>query len=538
MNLAGPRFARSSWKVRPLRLGIEGRLVLLHLLVLSVLTLLLASIQVLSLRRTVQHDLGQRALAASRLVAQLPEVMRGAAVGRQDAKLNAFVNRLRAQVGADFIVVGNRDGVRLTHPRPDRLGLPMEGGDNDAPFAGREIVSVAQGSLGLSVRGKVPVLNAGGRIVGVVSTGYLMPRVHALAVQAVGSLVPWFVLALALGTLGAILVARTLKRAILNLEPQQIAALVRQQRAVLAALREGVLAVNADGVIVLANARASELLPRGSGRRVVDVWPELAFAASRTGMPSHNLELRLAHLPIFVNLEPLEGGGFVATLRDRAEVLALAEELTSVRGFVEVLRAQSHEYLNRLHTINGLLQLGRPDDARHLIHSEIENDATLRDLMHDLRTPRLVALLMGKRERAHELGVVFRVEAGSNLSARWNGVIDVLVTTIGNLTENAFEALRGRAGTVTVSIGEDPDGVQIEVVDDGPGVAPDVRARLFEHGASSKGEGRGYGLALVRTRVEALGGSIRHFRRESFTVFQVNLPLTAAGQTSVEGESA
>ncbi|WP_245588522.1 sensor histidine kinase, partial [Deinococcus pimensis] len=191
-----------------------------------------------------------------------------------------------------------------------------------------------------------------------------------------------------------------------------------------------------------------------------------------------------------MNVEPLQGGGYVASVRDRAEVLALAEELTQVRGFVAVLRAQSHEYLNRLHTISGLIQLGRAEDALRVVHAEVEADATLRALMRDLHAPRLVALLMGKRERAGELGVAFHVEAGSNLSPAWDRAADVLVTVVGNLTENAFEALGGRGGNVRVSIGEDPDGLQVEVLDDGPGVPPEWRDRVFEPGVTTRGEGR------------------------------------------------
>jgi len=526
------------------RLGIGGLLIALHMLVLCVMTLLFAAIQVTALQREVRTSLGERALGTSRLVARYPAVVTAASERRSTPELNRFVNELRAQVGADFIVVGDVRGIRLAHPRADRLGQPMQGGDNAAPLAGREIVSVALGSLGTSVRGKVPVRDATGRVVGVVSTGYLMPRVRALALQALGALVPWFLLALALGTVGAVIVARRVKRAILNLEPEQISALVRQQRGVLAAMREGVVAVSPSGMVVLTNDRAARALnvtPRDLPYPLASAWPQLDAAVPDRAGAAHNVEVRLGNASVLVNTEPLGDGGFVATFRDRGEVLALAEELTQVRGFVDVLRAQTHEYLNRLHVISGLLQLGKPDEALRVLRAEIEADANLRALLRDIHAPRLVALLVGKRERAQELGVNFVVEPGSNLSARWNRVTDALVTAVGNLTENAFEALRGRPGRVVVSIGEDPEGVQVEVLDDGPGVPPELTHRLFRQGATSKGEGRGYGLSHVRARVEALGGSVRCFRRGDMTVFQVNLPATAApthGAEEFSGEES
>jgi len=508
--------------------------VALHLLVLGSVTLLLGSIEVAFLQRSVRSDLGVRALGISRLVASVPQVVEAARLGRQDPALNAYVGQLRAKVGADYIVVGDRRGIRLAHPRADRLGRPMEGGDNALPLAGKEIVNVATGSLGPAVRGKVPIRAGNGQVVGVVSTGYLMPRIDSLARQVARAILPWFLLTLALGTLGALLTARLLKRQILNLEPEQIAHLVHQHRGVLAALREGVIAVDARGEVTLTNAQATELLrlnpPTGRAQALplAALWPELN-AVPRVG-PLRNLGLQLHGSPVIVNLEPLPEGGFVASFRDRAEVMRLAEELTQVRGFVDVLRAQTHEHLNRMHTISGLLQLGRPDEAIKVVREEVRRDADFRELLRGIQVPRLAALLTGKRDRATELGLSFQVEAGSELSARWETAGEALITAAGNLIENAFEALRerGAGGLVTLSVGEDPEGLQLEVTDNGPGVPDDLRPTLFLQGSSTRGQGRGYGLSNVTTRVAALGGTLRYLRRGEHTVFQLSLPRSAA----------
>ncbi|MFC4425918.1 ATP-binding protein [Deinococcus navajonensis] len=519
--------------------GLQGRLVRWHLLVLCTMTALLVVVQTWQFYREARGRIGERAITISRLVAQLPVVYQGAQAGRQNPALNAQVNALRDKAEADFIVVGNVQGIRLAHPVPSSLGQPMVGGDNAAPLAGREIISVARGSLGLSVRGKVPVWaggRAGTRVVGVVSTGYLMPQAWHLVAQALVSLLPWFLLALGLGTAGAVWAARRLRAEILNLEPEEIAALAQQQRAVLAALREGVIAVNGAGQVTLASERATELLgPLRAPAPLATVWPELA-AVTAGGLPARqqNLELTLHGQPVLVNLEPLESrggagpdglhGGFVSGFRDRAEALALADELTHARGFVDVLRAQTHEYQNRLHVLSGLLQLGRSEEALRVLNAEIHADTQFRQLLRDVQVPRLVALLAGKRERAQELGIDFQVAEGSCLSALWERHADTLVTAVGNLTENAFEALAGQPGEVTVLIGEDPEGMQVEVEDSGPGVPPELSQTLFAQGVSSKGEGRGYGLAGVCARVQALGGQLRHTRRPGRTVFQLSLP--------------
>ncbi|ACO46495.1 sensor histidine kinase [Deinococcus deserti] len=523
-------------------LGLQGRMVRWHLLVLCAMTTLLVGVQTWQFYREARERIGERAVIISRLVAQLPLVYQGAERGEPNPALNTQVNALRDEAKADFIVVGNAQGIRLAHPVPESLGRPMMGGDNDAPLAGREIVSVARGSLGLSVRGKVPIWaggRAGTRVVGVVSTGYLMPRAWNLVAQALISLLPWFLLAMALGTAGAVWAARRLRAEILNLEPEQIAALAQQQRAVLAALREGVIAVDGTGQVTLASQRAIELLgPVCTPAPLSELWPELAaLTAGGLSTRQQNLELTLRGQPVLVNLEPLNGqngapdamgGGFVSGFRDRAEALALADELTHARGFVDVLRAQTHEYQNRLHVLSGLLQLGRSEEALRVLNAEIQADAQFRQLLRDVQVPRLVALLAGKRERAQELGIDFHVAEGSCLSPLWERHADTLVTAVGNLTENAFEALAGQPGEVTVLIGEDPEGMQVEVEDSGPGVPAALAETLFTQGVSSKGEGRGYGLAGVCARIQALGGALRHSRRGGRTVFQVSLPAPGA----------
>lgn len=513
---------------RPER-GLQGRLVRLHLLVLCAMTLLLVLVQTGQGYREARQRLGERALTTSRIVAQLPVVYSGAARGGANPDLNTQVNSLLDESGADFIVVGDQHGLRLAHPIPERLGKPMEGGDNALPLSGREVVSVARGSLGVSVRGKVPIWQggvAGSRVVGVVSTGYLMPQAWHLVADSLLRLMPWFLLALALGWLGAVWTARRLRAEILNLEPEEIAALAQQQQAVLAALREGVIAVNAAGNVTLVSDRAAEQLGDSPLPAPLQrAWPELAQSV-HVPQPSRqqNLELTLGGQAVLVNVEPLAGGGFVAGFRDREEALALADELTHARGFVDVLRAQTHEYQNRLHVLSGLLQLGRSEEALQVLNAEILSDAQFRQLLRDVQVPKLVALLLGKRERATELGIDFQVLEGSHLSPMWERHADTLVSAVGNLTQNAFEALAGQRGQVTVSIGEDPEGMQVEVCDSGSGVDEALLQTLFTRGASSKGEGRGYGLVGVYERVLGLGGDLRYTRRGHQTVFLVSLP--------------
>ncbi len=514
------------------RLGIQTRLFLWQVSLFSSLMLILVGIQVYTLYQSVRKEYGQRALLISRTVAQIPSLIEAFDHPDPSRVINPLANRIRAQVGADYIVVGDHRGIRLAHPLPDRLGKPMVGGDNHEPLAGREIISLATGSMGTAIRGKVPIFDAAGRVRGVVSTGYLLPTLQSLARRVILGLLPWYGLGLGFALLSSIWLSRRIKREMLNLEPEQIAALVLQHQSVLEALQEGVLVVNAKGQVELANPRALQMLglpPETQGRYALqEAWPELYHSGLLKDSPVANAPLRLGSLPVLVGVIRMSNGQWVVTFRDRAEIMQMAEELTQTKRYADLLRAQNHEFMNRLHTIAGLIQLEQSGEALALIRGEVAQTRVVRSLISSIEVPRLAALLIGKYERAKELGIRFELETGSSLQAGWERVSESLELIVGNLVENAFEAVQalpvGTSRQVSVMIGEDPEGLKLEVRDNGPGVPETLGSRVFERGVSSKGRGRGLGLYLVKQQAEGLGGQVRYFRRGGLTVFQVSLP--------------
>jgi two-component system CitB family sensor kinase len=506
-------------------LGIQARFFLLQALVFSLLTLILAGIQVVVTRQNVQGQIGERALAISRSVALLPTIIEAMDDPQPARVINPLANRIRERVGADYIVVGDTRGIRLSHPITQRIGQPMQGGDNDEPLAGKEIISVATGSLGTAIRGKVPIWKDG-RVIGVVSTGYLLPTVQSIARGVVGALLPWFGLALLLALVSSIVISRRIKREMLDLEPDQISSLVLQHRAVLSALQEGVLVVS-GGEVQIVNPKAAQMLGiQNLPVSLRQVWPELAGSGLLHHPGSENEALRLGQTPVLVTVLEADAQQ-VVTFRDQAELMGVAEELTHTRKYTELLRAQTHEFKNRLHTISGLIQLGQPEEALKVIGRESEQIDLLKGFIAQIEVPALAALVVGKVQRARELGIELVLEPTSALSSAWTPIAEALVLLCGNLLENAYEAVLTNSNPtrrVWLSIGEDPEGLQIEVKDNGPGVAPELARRIYERGFSTRGEGRGLGLSLVRQQLEALGGSIVHIKRGGLTVFQGSIP--------------
>jgi two-component system nitrogen regulation sensor histidine kinase GlnL len=117
---------------------------------------------------------------------------------------------------------------------------------------------------------------------------------------------------------------------------------------------------------------------------------------------------------------------------------------------------------------------------------------------------------------------------------------DMLLQVLQNLLKNAAEAAGPEGGTITLrsyfeqgarlrgdsGTGE-PLPLQIEVIDDGSGVSPDLAASLFEPFVSGRENGTGLGLALAARIVAAHGGWISATSQPGRTVFRLSLPLAA-----------
>jgi two-component system, CitB family, sensor kinase len=508
--------------------GIQQRFFLLQAGLFAVLTTILAGVQISSLRSALERDYGTRALNVSRSVALIPSVIEAMDDPRPQDTINPLVNTIRQKVAADFIVVGNLLEVRYSHPIPERIGQKMVGGDNQEPLAGREVVSTATGSLGASIRGKVPIFK-NGAVIGIVSTGFLLPTVQSTFLSVLQSILPWYGVALLVALVSSSLIARRLKREMLDLEPEQIAALVRQHQATLGAMQEGVLVLDPDLRIQVQNARAAQMLGTKLGEGVLEVWHELPPLEVGQNQPR-----RFGQQHLMLSMLEMGEGWRVLTVRDRAEVLEIAEQLTQTKEYAALLRAQTHEFQNRLHTISGLIQLGDSDAALAVIRQSSERRHALHEILVQLEIPQVAALLIGKFERASELGVQLVLDSGSSLPKDWGRLgADTLCLILGNLLENAFEAAQGTAEKrVELMLGADPDGLQIEVRDAGAGVPATLEPQMFERSVSTKGAERGYGLYLLRQQVMALGGTVRYFRFAEQTVFQVSF-----GTEALEGRA-
>jgi two-component system, CitB family, sensor kinase len=510
-------------------------------LILALTLLVGCALALRASQQRLDHDSEHRALAVAEAVAAEPEVARAVASGDRRGVVQARAEAARRATGTAFVVVTDRRGIRYSHPDATQIGKRVST-DPGPALRGRTVLAVQTGTLGRSARAKIPLRTADGRIVGEVSVGILESAIREQLESAVPLIALYGAIALAAGLLASVVLAARLKRQTFGLELDEIADLLQEREATLRGIREGMVVVDPRGRMRVVNDEGCRLLdlPRDAiGRPVDEIVDDARLADVLTGRLEGRdlLVLRgdrvLVANHVAVHHEGREVGG-VTTLRDRTELEGLVRELDSVRDLTEAMRAQSHEFSNRLHTLSGLLQLGHDEEALSFIKEISHADATLRVAITDrIRDPLVGALLLAKSAVAAERGVELRLAEDALLDAPLRDP-RALLTVLGNLIDNALDAARtsGREPAVAeVGLRLVGDGeVLISVADSGAGVAPGEREQIFEPGYSTKpasGVGsRGVGLALVRELAERRGGSVTvRDSPHGGALFEVRLPI-------------
>ena len=502
---------------------LHGRMLLLMFLLLGALvsiTWLMVSMLVSSI---LEEYIGRNALNVSKTVS-LTTVVHEGLKNKNSTQIQLYAESVRKATGARFVVVGDHEGRRYSHPVPERIGKLMVGGDNPRALErGEAYVSKAVGTLGPSMRGKVPIFANSGKVIGVVSVGYLQETVESVTEGYLQRVLLWVFGLFLFGGIGTWLIARNVKQSIFGLEPVEIARLFRERNAILDSIREGVVAINDKGQVTMLDHEAAKILKippeSGIGTSIESILPQTRMLeVLKSGEEQFDQEMIIGDIEVIVNRVPIwqndRVAGVVSSFRRKDEIDRMAQELTQIQEYSEVLRTQTHEYSNKLHTLAGLIQLGSHQEALDLIGRETSGyQELLGTLAETVPEPLLSAIILGKYNRAQELRINFQLDPESRM-------IDIpkkinrekIVTILGNLLENALEAAQENTSgkrTVQLSMTDFGNDLIFEVEDSGPGIEDESVDLSLQHGFTTKsGTGRGIGLSLVHENLKYLGGHL------------------------------
>ncbi len=449
--------------------------------------------------------------------------------------VNKAVEAIQLKTGIQYLYIVSRDGRYYAHPIPEKLNtyykegdtkknpLAEEGGDYDA-LEGDAMVEAYMPIYTDGVKSGVVIIGIyNGRILQTI-------RGHAFRLLFVS------VTVLILGIVMAYALSKNIKKAMYGLEPQAIALLLNQQETILEQIGEGLLATDQNSKVVMVNENAKKLLrlhrlAMGDLMRHMPFYKHFELRYYREKMPEIKGEWRMEGGKILsihmIGLSALSNqSGFLFKIEDMSLVRARAEELTNMKQLTQALRAQNHEFMNKLHTVSGLIQLEAYDDALGYIESITKSRKEMVESLNKrIKVSVLSGLILAKYSKALERHIEVVLDEDAVVTELPAQVDEADVTSVlGNLIDNAIEAMQGESGKIVLDFYHDEVAFYMSVSDTGPGMPEAVMAHCFEKGLSTKGQDRGYGLFIVKEIVDVCGGDIE-MRNEEGLVVQVKLPM-------------
>ncbi|MBW4082623.1 two-component system sensor histidine kinase DcuS [Paenibacillus sp. S150] len=525
-----------------MRLRLQTTITLMICLIVALVLLIVYVMFGMRVTGQAQKSLENKAITIARTVSRTPVVINGLRGEERSGGIQDFATEISSINNVQFVVVMDMEGIRHSHPDLEMIGKHFMGGDETDALHGKETISVAQGSLGYSVRAFSPVFGPEGEQIGAVAVGISLGSVRTAVKQNQWIIYSGMLVGALMGFAGAVLLARKIKRMMFGMEPGEIAKLLEERSAMLQSTKEGILAVDKESRITLVNAEARRLM--GSvgmsqdpvDRQVEQFWPLLRMEkVLDNGEPLQDMEVEQSGITLLVNVVPVRVNGIIegaiATFRDKTEVSLLMERLSGISLYAEALRAQTHEFMNKLHVIMGLTNMRSYDRLEEYLTDIVQNIQTEADAVVRLvKDPVMVGFLLGKLSRIREADVrLVILEDGGLPESADHEVSRELVTIAGNLLDNAVEAVQG-TGNKQIELGfrHEDSLLTLKVRDNGAGISGKSGERMYEQGYSTKGKDRGIGLYLVSRSVAKLGGTIHY---ESLpgegTEFTVQLPYIA-----------
>ncbi|MEJ8322901.1 sensor histidine kinase [Kosakonia sacchari] len=495
--------------------------------------------------RQLYQEMSARAKIQAEEIAIIPN-LRQSVADKDIRAIAQFMHKVVAHSDASFIVIGDNKGMHLFHSvDSDVVGKTLVGDDNTEVLHGKSITTIRKGGLGISLRSKAPIFDDAGRVIGIVSVGYLTSYLDTITLGKVINIFIAAVLLLAALFIFSWFFTRSIKKQIFSLEPREIGLLVRQQKAMMESIYEGVIAIDSELRIEVINQAARKLLELSQptrelrGQTVDEVIAPVPFF-DRSMMlenDTHDEICRFNQLTVIASRVRImlenKLQGWVITFRDRNEIDTLSAQLSQVKRYVDNLRIMRHEQLNRMNTLSGLLHMERYDEAVRYIQAQSEHAQELLDFISSrFSSPTLCGLLLGKAARAREKGVelAFDPLCQMDRTCRLLGEAE-LISIIGNLLDNAIEATQRATlphEPVEVLILLNERELIIEVADRGIGIDPAIRDHIFERGMTTKRSGdHGIGLYLIASYVTQVGGSIEvSANTPRGTIFSLFIPET------------
>jgi len=499
---------------------------------------LLAAMVFQNVSDTIEDQMGNNAMDMAVTVASIPLVQEGLAGEYDHGSIQNYVESFRESTRFQYIIVMDMEGIQYSYPYEAGVGKHyINGGENRVLKFGETYSSADRNVLISAIRAFAPIYHNDEQV-GAVLVGLLTDRIIEENEANRKQLEFWLGISLIVGIVVAVGLSINIKNAIYGLEPKEIAVLLSQRNLILESIHRGIIAVDVSGRLLLFNDPAKRIfnLPDDGEGEFISTYHQRfseelkAIMDSGEAISNKTFNIVPGH-GIIVSASVMRDPagvitGLVASFEELTDAKEMAEALTGYRSMINALRAQNHEFMNRLHTISGLVQLEEYSEAINYIDHLSQVQTSFSGILKDkIKNAHLSAILLAKYNKLTEAKVELLVDDKSNLEEIPRGLTeDELCSIVGNLIDNSHEALIGCASPkVAVLVASTEEGLIIEVSDNGPGIPEDIKEHIFEAGVSTKGDNRGMGLHIVKEIVDIVGGDIELIE-EDMTTWHIYLP--------------
>lgn len=492
------------------------------------------------------HQVEEKIKLITDMVARQPEIIQTLeTLANNETDIQQLASDIMKDTQVDFVVVLDKNLIRLSHPDQTALGKPFSNiPDAKLALDGKSHFSTKEGILGEGTRYFTPVKDNQGNVIGVICVGLRSITIDAELEEAHTKLLIGLFLGLSVGVLGATYGAYRIKKIIFNLEPYEIANLVYDKELVEQEITESILAINLNKQIILMNKEAQKLLKKidsSYNLKLNDFLPEKLYEALFESVfiskqKIKDQRLSIDQLNIVVNTSPIfaknKFRGAVVTFRDQSDLTLLIQQLSGTEQYIDSLRAQTHEFMNKMQVIMGMIELKQYDDVSRYINKLHNNfQAEVGYITDKVKSAAIAGYLLGKAGEAQEQKITFILDPNSYLPELTESAdIHELLQILGNVLTNAFDAVKlefVKEVTLSLNFDSEEEIIIITISDNGYGIDLSYANLIFNNKFSTKSTNRGYGLYMVHKTITSRAGLIEFSSTKDLgTEFYIEFPIT------------
>ncbi|WP_339227189.1 ATP-binding protein [Oceanobacillus sp. FSL K6-2867] len=522
------------------KVSLKGQVMLFTSLIVLLPLLLLSVFVAHNQAKNTKEYLAEKVQISASHIAYHALIQDALLNGKSNQELVDYVELVREENNFLYIVVMDNQKIRFTHPDREKIGQTFVGSDAEEVFNGEKYTSEDIGTLGPSMRAFHPVWDQEGNQIGAVAVGIATKSIKEAVYENQIILMIITAISLIIGLIGAWLLANRLKRTLNGMEPKEIGLAIQERNSMLEAVNDGILAINNTGEILLANDTARQFLRRTGYHGQFEntpidlIWPELKLQEAITAkspvkhelIKKGDVETIVTRVPMYVNNQCV---GALATFNERSQLHDIMRDLIGAEVYAHSLRSETHEFMNKLHIIQAMVETESYNELKDYIEDISERYhmktasavSQVGQLVEDVSIAHYLSKRIGWME---QMGVNVHIQSGIPWPSMNTDFIDAWVTVIGNTFDNAWEAMRHKEHkNLTLTLKQVGGVLRYVIEDNGIGFSASEQKSL----ASSKKGDHGYGIANIKRKLQVLNGTLDILsEKDKGTIITIHIPYT------------